>query len=682
MNRTFEMMQSCLLMGFEDILPKDDLDEGKRNRNIMDRFKGRLSQDAIEAILYQRCIEKAGPVIAADSLAYIANIAGKIAEDEPGSNEGEKAGRLESIFNRLNQHHGQAYFSANWDADRIQYPEQDNGDHTDDYQRVLNRWESCHGSELFGPARANALIDSMDAYFSYVPAPCASGRRDISLFHYSKATAAIACCIERWLSQKGIKDYREALLEGRSAFMQEKAFLLYSLDLSGIQTFIYTISNKGALKGLRVRSFYLSLMMEHIADMILEACGLYRVNLIYSGGGRAHLLLPNDGVCIGHAEETVALVNRFLMSRFGTSLFLARGCAEATANELSSAPGEGNSFPDVFRTASSVISRQKLQRYNAEEISVINRKQESHSTDRECVICGRSGRLIAHGDKDEMICETCASLEAFSNTLTKSEFFLAVRKGEHGNAIPLPGDMWLECIDRKSLQADQVRKDDAIVRIYSINSRYLDIPKTINLRFGNYQPWNGNGSSMTFEQLADSSRGVKRLGVLRADVDNLGALFAAGFVDHKDAHPYRYTTLPRSMALSAALTAFFQQEINRIVEESGRSWMPDAEPSKQRRVSIVYSGGDDVFLIGAWNEVLDAGLALQSAFRRYTGGSVTLSAGLGIFPPHEPVGVMANVTADLEEAAKLIGDGEKNAVALFGPVFPGGASPVFRVFRI
>ncbi|MBR4441737.1 MAG: type III-A CRISPR-associated protein Cas10/Csm1, partial [Clostridia bacterium] len=403
----------------------------------------------------------------------------------------------------------------------------------------------------------------------------------------------------------------------------------------------------------------------------------YRVNLIYSGGGRAHLLLPNDGVCIGRAEETVSLVNRFLMSRFGTSLFLARGCAEATANELSSVLGEGDSFPDVFRTASSVISRQKLQRYNAEEISAINRKQETHSTDRECVICGRSGRLIAHGDKDEMICETCASLEAFSNTLTKSEFLLAVRKVRHENAIPLPGDMWLECVDRKSLQADRVDTDD-IVRIYSINSRCLDIPKTINLRFGNYQPWNDNGSSMTFEQLADASRGVKRLGVLRADVDNLGALFAAGFVDHEDAHPYRYTTLPRYMALSAALTAFFQQEINRIVEESGKSWLPDAEPSKQRRVSIVYSGGDDVFLIGAWNEVLDAGLTLQSAFRRYTGGSVTLSAGLGIFPPHEPVGVMANVTADLEEAAKLIGDGEKNAIALFGPVSSGGASPVFH----
>ena len=33
--------------------------------------------------------------------------------------------------------------------------------------------------------------------------------------------------------------------------------------------------------------------MEHYADEVLQACGLSRVNLIYSGGGHCYLLLPH-----------------------------------------------------------------------------------------------------------------------------------------------------------------------------------------------------------------------------------------------------------------------------------------------------------------------------------------------------------------------------------------------------
>ena len=47
-------------------------------------------------------------------------------------------------------------------------------------------------------------------------------------------------------------------------------FLLYSLDLSGIQDFIYTITSDGALKALRARSFYLELLTEHLVDTMSQ----------------------------------------------------------------------------------------------------------------------------------------------------------------------------------------------------------------------------------------------------------------------------------------------------------------------------------------------------------------------------------------------------------------------------
>ena len=83
------------------------------------------------------------------------------------------------------------------------------------------------------------------------------------------------------------------------------------------------------------------------------------------------------------------------------------------------------------------------------------------------------------------------------------------------------------------------------------------------------------------------------------------------------------------------------------------------------QVSIVYAGGDDVFLVGAWNDVLEAAQRIQRNLTAFSCGALTLSAGIGIFDPHYPIRLSAEETAALEEAAKHLPG--KNAVALFTP---------------
>ena len=82
-------------------------------------------------------------------------------------------------------------------------------------------------------------------------------------------------------------------MEEAESFYNEKAFRMLSLDISGIQKFIYTIHSSGALKMLRSRSFYLEIMMEHMVDELLTRLNLSRANLIFSGGGRCTVLIPN-----------------------------------------------------------------------------------------------------------------------------------------------------------------------------------------------------------------------------------------------------------------------------------------------------------------------------------------------------------------------------------------------------
>jgi len=661
-SRTYEALQACLLCDFE-VLFKARLDD-KPERQITAFLQDMLSGGVRDAIQFHSEAGNVEGQLEDDSLAWIVNASRSIALG-PGGSSAEAhipalndSDTLESIFNHLNQADDHARFAAKWFESGIQYPSETSQNGSGDYREVWEQWTTTIKRRLFEPPFANALLESLERCFSYIPAPGYDDRRrDVSMFHHSKAIAAIGCCLERWLCSRGISNYREVLRSNSDALMKSEPFVLFSMDMSGIQSFIYTISNKGALKGLRVRSFYLSMLIEHISDMILEACQLTRANLIYSGGGRAHLLLPNTEASLNEAKRVVRISNDFLREQFDTSLFLACGCVTASVEQLSSTGDE--SFSDIFRAASREISQQKLQRYSADELVELNRREKQRPTDRECVICGKSGHLVSHGE-NEMVCETCDRLERFSNTLTEDNLSLVVSSRKGANAIPLPGGMWLS-------RADSEISPDDVIRTYCINSDYAPLPNCVWLYTGNFRACDDDGFAMTFEQLAAASSGVGRLGVLRADVDNLGMLFATGLLAPKESKPHRYATLPRYMALSAAMTAFFQREINHIVGQVTPPWIPGAKAPDRRHVTIVYSGGDDVFLVGAWNEVLDAGLSLQRAFSRYTGGRVTLSAGLGLFTPHEPVGIMADITADLEEEAKLIGDGTKNAIALFAP---------------
>lgn len=94
-------------------------------------------------------------------------------------------------------------------------------------------------------------------------------------------------------------------------------------------------------------------------------------------------------------------------------------------------------------------------------------------------------------------------------------------------------------------------------------------------------------------------------------------------------------------------------------------------------VHVVYAGGDDVFLVGAWDDLLEMAVDLREAFRRYTNGKLSFSGGWGIFSPTYPVIRMAQDTGDLEDLAKKTNPKKKDSVALFGTAEEGPVTPVF-----
>ena len=86
---------------------------------------------------------------------------------------------------------------------------------------------------------------------------------------------------------------------------------------------------------------------------------------------------------------------------------------------------------------------------------------------------------------------------------------------------------------------------------------------------------------------------------------------------------------------------------------------------------LVYSGGDDVFAIGTWNDIIEFSVDLRTAFKEFSSDRVTLSAGIGFFDENYPIFQMAQKTGELEKLAKSYNENEigktaKDAIALFG----------------
>ena len=137
------------------------------------------------------------------------------------------------------------------------------------------------------------------------------------------------------------------------------------MDISGIQDFIYTINNKGALKGLRARSFYLEIMMEHLIDELLEKVELSRANLIYSGGGHAYILMANTEKTKSIIERYEKQVNQWFLEVFQTDLYVGAGYAVCSTkiwkmNQLEAIQKSFGEYQKIFQQKKSRDIQRKI----------------------------------------------------------------------------------------------------------------------------------------------------------------------------------------------------------------------------------------------------------------------------------------------------------------------------------
>ena len=308
------------------------------------------------------------------------------------------------------------------------------------------------------------------------------------------------------------------------------------------------------------------------------------------------MLLPATDKIKGLFNDFIDEINEWYLEHFQTSLYIAGGYVECSSNELHNEPS--GSYKELYRKLGNAISLKKTKRYNAGQIIRLN-SQCANNYEPECSVCKNVGSI-----NDDGICDICNALKDFSNRILDSKItaFSVVADDGRGGLI-LPGKCILLADSEDSLR-DRMKNDRSFVRAYGKNRMYTGKQFATQLWAADYS------SSKSFEELAKSADGIERIAVLRADVDNLGQAIVAGFNE-------KYATLSRTATLSRQLSLFFKLYINRILNNPQFN-ISGCVCGEGRHAAIVYSGGDDLFIVGAWNEVIELAIDIRRCLQKYS----------------------------------------------------------------
>ncbi len=486
------------------------------------------------------------------------------------------------------------------------------------------------------PKGIAALLTTLDTILKRhlwcVPADSSPGQ-DVSLYDRLKITAAVAYCLQAGSEEK-------------------EPYLLLTADFSGIQTYIFAVARtsvKGVAKRLRARSFLVDAMIQTLAYHICDVTEAPYGNILMLSGGKFYLLLPNTAEVRGRvealAEETAANLYR-------------RFAGEIAVNMAWLPLGDEGLQKDYSGTITELSQRLRREKNRAfrtvltgeegwrEEAFIL---ADDLANKHACHSCGKA--LIAVG-RD--VCDQCRLQEQLGGRLATAKTLWLSREG--GEYQLWPG-YWLS-FEQEETKGPLVRVEQ--LNRWELPANMTGYPLAVRL-MANHLPKEGM-EPLSFSELAEQAVGSKRLAILKADVDTLGYLFADGMRE-RDKH---YGTIARITALSRLLEQFFSGYISYLLEE------------EYPAVYSVFSGGDDLFLIGPWDQMPALALRIAQAFRRFAGDNpcVTLSAALCLADPKANLALLAESS---EEELKRVknsapvalypGKQGRNGVSFLGDVF-------------
>lgn len=493
------------------------------------------------------------------------------------------------------------------------------------------------GLDLF--AHTDTFFDVCRTYQWCLPASTRKEEMpDVSLYDHQKVTAALAACLYWYHEENGSLD-NSAVTDRRP-----QKFLLYCGDISGIQQFIYQLSSKGAYRTLKGRSFYVQLLSEMLAGTLVRTLGLTRANILYASGGKFYLLLPNTASVLEALTAFQEKVNLELLREFSGDLYVRFSRTPLSGDDLTRQ--SGRTLCQIWDELTRKLVIEDRKRYagiisqNYDQLFAI-----SDGNLATCKVCHCSM------SRDSDICQACSTMEEIGRRLgTASHVVLSETKQTAlGRPVIQVCDRYVYLLDQ---EPETIGGEH--VHVLALNASGFS-----NLAIGfaehgillDCTPFlvgSTHKFDSTFDEIAQRSRGVKRLGILRMDVDSLGKIFGEGLQNYRHetiSDTRRFHSLGRITTLSWQLNLFFSGILPQVIHQADE-W--------RDRVSVVYSGGDDLFLIGAWDALPGVALEIRRQFARFTcdNPSFSLSGGLVLTGGKFPIYKSAEIAGEAEDSAK------------------------------
>jgi len=504
----------------------------------------------------------------------------------------------------------------------------------------------------------NACSTLLAKYLWCVPSSSYHTRADVSLYDHMRSSSAIASALYLYHKKMGILD-EDSIKNYDSA---EDKFLLIQGDFSAIQDFIFSKfgeSNKFASKILRAKSFFVSLSAEIAAYFIVNALGLNSSSIIMSAGGKFTILAPNlqdSNDLINRVKESIS--QYFFDKTFGQTKF------NIASVSLSGADFINGNIPKKFEELNLKLNSNKLKFFPSQPIFTQYLDQVSKANG----VCAIDGHLPK--EKNSPYSQLTNIFKEMGGSIPKANYVNISFEKENRLQYSMFGEVSFK------LSSEPLPHSDLIFRINQSSSfdgyaekmiaYYIPTMTKDDLNTSKYSEIREDqfdesifdiGVVKTFYHLAADARQVEYkdskeifrgksfLAILKADIDNLGQIFAKGFGQN--------VSFADVVSLSRMFDYFFT------------AWLPEILKKKYRSIYTVFAGGDDLFLIGPYTEIVDLSLEIANHLKEYVGENpdIHISSGVTLKKPQIPVYQMAeSAEHSLDKSKKIKG---KNSITIF-----------------
>lgn len=590
---------------------------------------------------------------------------------------------LISIFSRINDSKEYYIPLKELDIDDSIYPKEykDMSGHTlqPDYKtlwaKFVKEFEKINQNDF------DTVLALMKKYTSTIPSAAYKSVSDVSLYDHAKTTAALATC-------RYLYSLEDKLLKTKD---EQKVYLIINGDISGIQKFIYKISTpedaqSGMSKRLRGRSLYLTLLSEAVTSRIIDDLNLNSSNIIFCGGGRFTVVAPNTDKVKKALNNIRNDLNNFFIEKFNAELYLSLVTEEVCGNDLTN-------FGEVIENLNTKINSDKKHKF-AGNLDKVFEIEDKVNYDKLCPVCGN--KLDKNTDST---CFECQDHEELGQKAANANYIIKYSADFELDDSSFFVDFLKTGYIFKKSNKDVLKiiKNNPDVRftVYKLNdTNFLNLTdeiKSDNVSFdfkflGNNVP-NIKGKPLYFQHLAQISKGANKLGILKMDVDNLGRIFSDGF-KHLD----KGASISKISSLSFYMDVFFSGVINTLVKKyrvytspeglddykeilldfdgeiksvyKGKS---DSLENSTSTIYINYSGGDDLLVLGPYDDIINFANDFRCEFKKWTANnpSVNISAGITIVGAKFPIGKAADMAEEFLESSKNCG---RDKITVFNEV--------------